>query len=187
MKCPKCQERQGRYEKLLEIAKKSKKYRSKAKTEESRLQNMIEFEVESNRTNKNWTFRDDGLTRLNDDFFLLNEHLERSESVRFDKWCQKWSKFALSQDEQKKIDNIPEELRPRKIIEKVRPLFEPLWSFYIALCHILQEGENALTATDAFYLGLVDEVIGIKGLSGFREIADFAPPPPKIFPLPKRI
>lgn len=28
------------------------------------------------------------------------------------------------------------------------------------MCHALQEGENELSATDAYWLGLVDEVVG---------------------------
>ena len=55
-----------------------------------------------------------------------------------------------------------------------------LWSFFVALCHALQEGENELTATDAFWLGLIDEVMGVKELSGFREIMEYEPDPPKL-------
>jgi len=32
--------------------------------------------------------------------------------------------------------------------------------FFGALCHALQEEENPMTALDAFWLGLIDEVIG---------------------------
>jgi len=41
------------------------------------------------------------------------------------------------------------------------------------MCHALQEGENQLTATDAYWLGLVDEVIGVKELMSLRMIEEF--------------
>jgi hypothetical protein len=44
------------------------------------------------------------------------------------------------------------------------------------LCHALQEGENELTATDAYWLGLVDEVVG-KNLLSARSFEEFKPDP----------
>ena len=35
--------------------------------------------------------------------------------------------------------------------------------FFVALCRRLQQDENPLSATDAFHLGLIDEVIGLTG------------------------
>jgi ATP-dependent protease ClpP protease subunit len=171
--------RQGRYDALLDIAKKSPKDKSIAKTEARRIKAMVAFEVSLNKKDPNWTFQGGGLTRLNDDFFLLNEHLASSESDRFDKLCTTWGKLALSRSEREEIDKTPEESKDEKLIQKVRPLLEPLWSFFVALCHVLQEGENELTATDAFWLGLIDEVMGVKELSGFREIMEYEPDPPK--------
>ena len=56
---------------------------------------------------------------------------------------------------------------------------EPMWSFFVALCHALQEGENELTARDAYWLGLADEVMGEKGLPCMRMFAEYSPDPPK--------
>ena len=45
----------------------------------------------------------------------------------------------------------------------------------MALCHVLQSGDYYLTAVDAFWLGLIDEVIGVHDLPTlrlFRERAD---------------
>jgi hypothetical protein len=35
-----------------------------------------------------------------------------------------------------------------------------LWHFSVLLCRNLQSGENRLTAEDAYWLGIVDEVMG---------------------------
>jgi len=44
----------------------------------------------------------------------------------------------------------------------------------MALCHVLQQGDNHLTARDAFWLGMIDEVIGVKELPSFRLLTEQA-------------
>ena len=70
-----------------------------------------------------------------------------------------------------------EKTRTEKLVEKVEPILEPVWSFFIALCHALQDGENELTGRDAYWLGLVDEVVG-ESLMSLRTIMEFRPDPP---------
>jgi hypothetical protein len=55
--------------------------------------------------------------------------------------------------------------RHAKIVAKLRPVIQPIWLFFVALCHILQERDNVLTAADAYWLGLIDEVIGLDELN----------------------
>lgn len=45
----------------------------------------------------------------------------------------------------------------------------PIWTFFNALYHVLQEGENGMSAIDAFWLGLIDGVIGETNLPTFRQ------------------
>ena len=63
--------------------------------------------------------------------------------------------------------------RLKKLLEINKPILQPMLSFFIALCHALQEGENELTATDAYWLGLVDEVIGDDDLWNLRLLYEF--------------
>ena len=170
--------RKGRYDALLAAAKKAKKYKNIAKNEASRIKAIIDFELSSNKKDKRWTFKDDGLNRLNDDFFILTEHLASSENDRIGKFCSQWGIFAITPKEKAEIDGAPEAEREERLIKKVRPTLEPMWSFFVALCHALQEGENELTATDAYWLGLVDEVLGEKGLPCMRIFAEYTPDPP---------
>lgn len=171
-------ERQGRYVELLAVAKRAKKYKNVAKTEASRLKAIVDYEVSSNKKDKNWTFQGGGLNRLNDDFFLLSEHLASSENDRISQLCSQWGIFAISADEKVEIDRAPEDQRNSLLVKKVRPTLEPMWSFFVALCHALQEGENDLTAKDAYWLGLVDEVMGEAELPSMRVIAEYKDDPP---------
>jgi phosphate/sulfate permease len=60
--------------------------------------------------------------------------------------CSKYGSFLLSDAETKELDKADKAERQEKEIEKVSPLLLPVWSFFVALCHALQHGENDLTA-----------------------------------------
>jgi len=172
-------ERHGRYEALLQKIKRKRISKNTAKTEAARIKAIVDFEVESNKTDKNWTFQNGGLTRLTDDFFILSEHLESSQSDRLNRLCSRWGRFSISKEDLAEIENAPLDQRSALLVQKVRPLLEPLWAFFVALCHALQEGENELTATDALWLGLIDEVMGESSFPCFRLIAEYQEDPPK--------
>jgi hypothetical protein len=172
-------QRKGRYESLLAVAKKARKYKRAARTEAARIKAFVDFEYASNKKDKNWTFQAGGLSRLNEDFFLLTEHLSSSDDDRIAALCSQWGIFAITPEEKASIDAAPEEERKERLIKKVRPTLEPMWSFFVALCHALQEGENELTATDAYWLGLVDEVLGEINLPSMRMVSEFTPDAPQ--------
>jgi hypothetical protein len=75
------------------------------------------------------------------------------------------------------LDKLPESERTEKKLDKLRPHFQPAWSFLVALCHALQEGENELSALDAFWLGLLDEVLGEPDLPLRRYFVEHHPEP----------
>jgi hypothetical protein len=72
-----------------------------------------------------------------------------------------------------------EESKDAALFAKVLPPLQPLWSFFMALCHALQEDENELTAVDAYWLGLVDEVMGEEKLLTARWFEEWRPDPPQ--------
>jgi len=167
--------RQGRYQQLLAAVRKARLQEATAKTEASIIKAIVDFEVRSHKNDHEWTFRADGLATLNEDFLLLGERLSALESGYFDGRCIDAFELVLSRPEQKEIAEAPEDVRDHIKLQKVRPILEPLWSFFAALCHALQEGENELTAKDAFYLGLVDEITGLEGYAPYRYLAELGP------------
>ena len=181
-------ERHERYKALLDRglvpAFKSKAVQSKtgqAMLEATVLKKIIGFEMSSHKKEPNWTFLSGGLARLNDDFLILNEYIVSVQSEQFKRVCNVWGDFALTPQERAELAKIPEEAARKKAkLDRVRPKFQPLFSFLVALCHALQEGEeNYLTARDAFWLGLIDEVIGVD-LPSYRLIEEYIPDPPAI-------
>ena len=72
-----------------------------------------------------------------------------------------------------------EEMKAEQFTEKAGPVLQPIWSYFVALCHTLQRGENDyLTASDAYWMGLIDEVIGDEDLKPIRHIYEDEPDPP---------
>lgn len=179
----KAHERYGRYETLLsQITPTRKTGKRTAENEARQIKKIIEFEVAANKNDKNWSFRFGGLGRLSEDFYLLTECIEGREDERLREWCRHFEKIglvALPQAEQDQLSSISDEAtRTEKLIDLVRPHVLPVWSFFIALCHALQDGENLLAATDAYWLGLVDEVFGDPETAGQRLIGEYRPDPP---------
>lgn len=176
-------ERQEKYNALLNIiitkTKKISGDKRLAQIEGAFIKAIVDFEVQRNKGDKTWTFKQGGIIRLNDDFFLFDEYMESFESERFKRLCKRYGNFVLTEADSKEIEEAPEANRDDMMIKKVQPHLRPLWAFFVAFCHALQEGENDLTATDAFWLGLIDEVMGMKGLPSIRLILEHEPDEPK--------
>ena|ERR1700693_684851 len=175
-------ERHARYSDLFDtVLQKTKSNIAKmtlAQAEAVAIKAIVEFEVKANKINPKWSFRGGGMERLYEDFFLFNEYLSDLGDQRLQRWATTWGKYILSSDEAKEIDSIADEKeRTKKLSEKLAPVLEPLTSFFAALCHALQEGENELTATDAYWLGLIDEVVGEDHLLCLRYFEENPPEP----------
>jgi hypothetical protein len=163
------QARYGRYNDLLNfVVKKAGKKRLETflQIEAHQIHSIVEFEVQQAKKKKvtNWSYEKGGLNTLIDDFFILNEYLDNIASGFFDRLCLKYGRWWLSDEENKELNGLPVEERQSRKIEKVQPLLLPIWSFFVALCNALQYGENELTAKDAVWLGLIDEILGEKNL-----------------------
>lgn len=140
------------------------------------IKSIVDFEVKRHKKDSNWTFSDQGMARLVEDFFLLDEYMNAFQSKRLRKWSTSWAKYLLPEEEFAAVNAIADEKeRTDQLVKKVSPLMSPVLGFFGALCHALQEGENPLTATDAYWLGLIDEVIGQKELMSLRTIEEFKP------------
>lgn len=172
---------------FLKVATRDKRFMAgggggRAYSEGVMLRGIINFEIASNKKNKDWTFQDGGLVRLTDDFYLLQEYFSSVASDQLKQVCGRWGQFVLTDEQKTELETIPEGEKEGKTLEKVRPYFQPLWSFFVALCHALQEGENELTGLDAFWLGLIDEVIGMPSLPMTRYIAEYQADPESAAP-----
>jgi hypothetical protein len=148
-----------------------------AQLEAAMLHSLIQFELKANDS-QSWAFSSSGLAQLADDFLLLTETINHHGEDRMKALCKRWGKFILSEDEVAEIEAAPTEAQDELRLEKLRHIFQPLWLFFVAICQSLQSGENTLTAVDAYWLGLIDEVLGNGELAALRLIAEYTPDEP---------
>jgi hypothetical protein len=175
-------ERHSRYEDIFATILAKTKFNlgkmTDAQIEAMKIKAIVDFELKINKKDPSWTFSRGGLQSVADDFYLLNEHLSAAGHERLKKWSLRFGRFVLPDSEMEEIGAIEDEgLREERLVDKVQPLLEPLWSFFVALCHALQDGENDLTARDAYWMGLVDEVMG-EPLFSIRSFVEFQPDAP---------
>lgn len=179
-------ERNKRYESLIDrvarTAQRRARFRNPKRTAETEavvIKSIIDFEMSRNKQ-ADWTFSDRGLRQVNDDFLLVREYLNIYDGDHLTRLCDNWGNFFLDKAQTDAVASIEnEEERRQKINELAKPLIRPLWLFFVALCYALQEEENELTAVDAFWLGLIDEVIGgPPDLFPFRLLAENVPDAP---------
>jgi hypothetical protein len=130
--------------------------------EADHIKAIVALEVKNNENNPDWSFTHGGIGSLVDDFFLWNEYMDTFRgSERLREWCLMFARWIVPPEKAKEIEGIEDgKVRADRFVEAVSPIIEPISAFFMALCHTLQEGENELTASDAYWLGIVDEVIG---------------------------
>jgi ATP-dependent protease ClpP protease subunit len=145
-----------------------------SKLEAEMLRAIIAFEVKSNSKRPDWTFSSRGLSQVTDDFLLLNEYIGHHQNDWIEGFCERWKDFVLEPADKEKIEKLPEDQRKAARVAKLTPMLLPLWLFLGAICRVLHEAESPLTATDAFWLGLIDEVIGAD-LPTLRKVVENPP------------
>jgi hypothetical protein len=139
------------------------------------LKEIVDYELRANKA-ASWNFRNGGFERISDDFLLFGEYLSNYESQHLKQLCARYGDFFLSAADQEKIQQLKQEERENAKLDRVKSHIRPIWVFFVALCHALQEGEDwGLTATDAFWLGLIDEVLGIPDLPTLRLTVESQP------------
>jgi ATP-dependent protease ClpP protease subunit len=150
-----------------------------AEAEAEIIKAIVEYELKKN-TKPRWRFSAGGLSQLNVDFLLVREYMSIYDSSHLKQLCDLFGDFLLTQRDVDEIATIIDEAERKKAKDgKVKPILRPLWLFFMALCYALQEEENELTATDAYWLGLIDEVIGRFDLQPERLTLEAEPDPSK--------
>jgi ATP-dependent protease ClpP protease subunit len=156
--------------------KKSPKQNSKnaLKEEATQLKAIIDFEVEKNKSNLNWRFSQQGIHQLTQDFLLFREFTKILSNPKLGEWIAQLGRFLLTKDQLQEVEILKtDKSKYRKINEMVFPILEPVWSFLVALCNVLQRGDNDfLTSIDAYWLGLIDEIIGDENLVYYRYLEE---------------
>lgn len=160
-------ERYDRYDKIfdsvLKKAGRRKTFRDpkrQADIESAVLHGIVDYELQAS-PDPNWDFTSGGLAQVNDDFLLIREFVSNYESQPLKILCDRYGKFMTTEQDESLIAEMPTEEQEKSRLSIVKFQMRPVWVFFVALCHALQEVEDwTLTPADAFWLGLIDEVMG---------------------------
>lgn len=149
---------------------------SPARIEAALLKFLVDYEWRHGSPSAS-SFRTDGIAQVVEDFYLFTEFVGHAGDGKLQNLCERWAPAILSPEEEAEIAAAPPPDQQRLLLDRLRPVFQPLWLFFVALCHSLQTGENTLSARDAYWLGLVDEVLGDPDLPSVRLLVEFQPDP----------
>jgi hypothetical protein len=126
------------------------------------LRAVLKHEL-ANAKDKGWTLDEVGMSRLVEDYFLLREFtFARGQEQFFAAVTLYGIEFLSAEDraEYQSIKTSSREKALRLLLHKSAPYIALLWFFTVTLSHNLFAGENPISARDAYWLGLVDEVLG---------------------------
>lgn len=130
-----------------------------AEIEAKILTAILTFELQKN-TDENWSFADAGILQIQEDFVLLRDYNSPRHADQLRRLAARWGPFFLDDSESEELNKQKLEDQPNWLLEKTRSQLHPLWYYFVSICRALQEGENYLSAQDAYWLGLIDEIIG---------------------------
>jgi hypothetical protein len=144
-----------------------------AKKEGILLERLLQYELD-HKDLKKWSLSEGGIEDLTLDFNSFSDYLFGPHTDSLDDHLDTFGSFFLSSDQITEYMTVTKEDAEKGrewLREHAGPLLGPMWYFVVSLCRLLQSDENPLNATDAYWLGMVDEVIGER-LPSIRLIAE---------------
>lgn len=84
----------------------------------------------------------------------------------------------LSSADAAEFAGIEKAKRSKWLHEKVANKFRALWYYVVSTCRLLQGQDFQFDGEEAYWFGLIDEVIGCLGLITHRMLAEQDPGPP---------
>ena len=148
----------------------------KAQFEALLLKLILDYETEQHATDPQWSIRQEGFERIQDKLELLINKYDDHHAEMISSLCTRWQHSFLTDEQELEISQLPEEQRPLKIQETVREILRPLWFFFVSVCRQLQKEDYVMSAEEAYWLGLIDEVISRTDLPCPRIFVEYPPP-----------
>jgi len=149
------------------------------------LKRVVDYDYRLNRNSPDWHYDEDNLSNLFEEFRLIKDFSTGAHRGSIlDLGINYWRCFATG-EEITRFDTgeIKEDEFNQWVSATIVPRLQPIWYFVVSICRLLQEKENPLTPEDAYWLGLVNEVLGSDELSmrsAFENIPDATAAEPEI-------
>lgn len=148
-----------------------------AKFEAVILSRILDYELD-NQDLKLWNLSSGGLEEMVLHFYDFKDYLIGSHTKKLIGKVKHFASMFLSQELREEYAKLLESDKNAAKVwmeQRVRPLLEPMCYYVACVCRILYSDEHPLGAEDAYWLGLIDEVIGNPDLISLREISEDSP------------
>jgi ATP-dependent protease ClpP protease subunit len=156
----------------------SKSVKTRAQFEAQLFKGIIDFELRRNKREATWSFLDLGFERIEEKFKLLIDARVGAHHTRMiSRLCYQWKDFFLSDEQTEELEKTEEAKQEEWLNQKIGEKLRPIWFLLVSIGRLLQKGEFRLSAEDAYWLGLIDEVIGREDLHSLRQIVEYTDAP----------
>lgn len=148
---------------------------------------LLDYELARPNRPSHWTLLQGGFDELRQHFLQLADFVAGEHNHHRGRLVRDYGTFMLSKEELSdySIRSAEADDSVKWLDEKAGLRMAEFWYFVLCLCRRLQRGENPFNATAAYWLGMVDEVLG-SGLPCMRQIfesrqtADVVPASPSV-------
>jgi len=110
-----------------------------------------------------WLLSRGGLEDVSADFRLIHDYYSGQHVQETHRWVRQFGQMVLRPDELAQYNTFTWESEQKKLewlTTKAASRLRQLWYFAVSLARLLQEEDYEFGALDAYWLGLVDEVVG---------------------------
>lgn len=132
------------------------------------LRGILDYEI---KNLSQGTIDENAMEQLTSDYLLIRDYCIGDHAKSLSWISQNFGLFFLHKDDAEEYQQNISQKSEAEILawveEKIGDRVRTFWYFNVLLCRRLHEGENRLSAEDAYWLGLVDEVLGTP-LTGYR-------------------
>lgn len=152
---------------------KSKPRASGADQDAQILRNLLANQVKEHKSHPDWRLDEDSLQELVQDYLLLRDYSFGPHTHYVSFAVASFGPAFLGTDDFKKwaeLQKTDSSAATKFLTPVVYKQIREFWYFAVCLCRFMQAGENPLLAEDAYWLGIVDEVLGTD-MAGERTVA----------------
>jgi hypothetical protein len=139
------------------------------------LKCIVDHLVENHKDEAEWSLRRAGFNKIEENFEILIDSHARRHKEQIKKLTNRWGEFFLETAEQVEFAVIADGEKDMWLITQVADRIRSVWFLYVSICRLLQESDHFFSAEDAYWVGLIDEIIGNDSLPSPRTFVEFAP------------
>jgi ATP-dependent protease ClpP protease subunit len=139
------------------------------------LKTILDFEAQQHSDDPNWRFGRRGIERIHDRLQLLRDKYSDHHSQMIDTLCARWPTSFLTPGQVHEISQRTDTEQPQLRQLAAANSIRPLWFFFVSVCRSLQMDDYWMSAEEAYWLGLIDEVVGRTDLPCPRLFLEYPP------------